>query len=461
VNWALAHYGGTDASFFTSAYALYDYFVQLAVGTDRRLWLLADPVEDDPNHTWADFETWYRHSVVAKLLFPGVDAFEVMPWPDRIFLPGYASGGGTPAPERYRVVILSAVQALQEMPMGGRWEEPVSEGVGVVVADSTLWEKRSPPALQGIYGLLQPLLHAGVPVSACILERAGEAGYLDRFRVLVVSYEAFKPVDASAHAALAAWARRGGSLVLLGEPANLAGAPLWWTETGHPSPLHHLLAELGDLPDVDGEHSVGRGRLIRRRRSAKLVTEAALAGTHYLPLIRSALERSGDAAELRTPGRFWLRRGPFVIAAATSRPLHLPGPLLDVFDPSLSIRDEVRLEPGQSGLYREAEGILSGEDRPRVLHATHRLVMERFENETSVIIVRGPAETPAVVRMFRAGRNVRRITARTAAGRTVPVTVTPDARTSLVRFPNHPDGATVEIEWKAAGDESSPESREE
>ena len=46
VNWALGHYHHPHKSFFTSAYALYDYFTQLTARSPKKLWLLIDPVED-------------------------------------------------------------------------------------------------------------------------------------------------------------------------------------------------------------------------------------------------------------------------------------------------------------------------------------------------------------------------------------------------------------------------------
>src|SRR5690606_14282648 len=45
VNWALAHYDSPEKSFFGSAYALYDYFVELTAAGRKKLWLLGDPVE--------------------------------------------------------------------------------------------------------------------------------------------------------------------------------------------------------------------------------------------------------------------------------------------------------------------------------------------------------------------------------------------------------------------------------
>ena len=94
VNWALGCYDSPGKSFFCSAYVLYDYFAQLTVETDKKLWLLVDPVEDNPNHKWSEFAQWYKHCIAAMLLMDDIDSYEIMPWPDRIFLPNYGTGGG-------------------------------------------------------------------------------------------------------------------------------------------------------------------------------------------------------------------------------------------------------------------------------------------------------------------------------------------------------------------------------
>jgi len=95
-----------------------------------------------------EFESWYRQCIVASLLFPEVDSYEVMPWPDRIFLPGHTTGGGTPAPERFRIIVLSAVQVQQDVPAGGQWcGDAPTPGVGVAVADTVLWDTEAHPPL--------------------------------------------------------------------------------------------------------------------------------------------------------------------------------------------------------------------------------------------------------------------------------------------------------------------------
>ncbi|MBL7153887.1 MAG: hypothetical protein ISS79_09230, partial [Phycisphaerae bacterium] len=185
VNWALGCYDSPRKNFFTSAYVLYDYFTQLTVESDKKLWLLVDPVEDNPNHKWSEFAQWYKHCISAMLLMDDVDSYEIMPWPDRIFLPGYGTGGGTPAPEDYRVTILAVTQALQEIPAHGKWlphspagNAAVSGGIGIAIADTLMWQRLKHPRLQGVYSLLLPLVERGIPVSSFILERVDDRAYL-------------------------------------------------------------------------------------------------------------------------------------------------------------------------------------------------------------------------------------------------------------------------------------------
>ncbi len=458
VNWALHHYDSPEESFFASAYLLYDYFVELTAGSGRKLWLLVDPVEDNPRHAWAEFEQWYRHCVVAKLLFPGVDAFEVMPWPERIFLPGHSTGGGTPAPERFRVVILSATQALQELPRGGQWnphagaqsKNDPTQGIGVALADTLMWEEETPPRLQVTYGLLTPLVQAGVPVSACVMERIGDSRYLLRFKVIVLSCEAWKPTSAEMNFALVEWARAGGSLIVLGGADDLDGAPFWWHKLGHASPLHHLLAELGAANvDQDGDHAVGRGWVFRRKASPRRFGDPAVARDEYFPLVELGLAKSGVPGKLKTPGSFCLRRGPFIIAHAAGTPLELPGKLVDIFDPELPVLQNVVLKRGASGLYRDVSAIVSAKGgQPCVLHATHRLMSEEYKRGILRVVIRGPAETPAVVRLFTAGKTLTSAAARDAAHAKRDVQWQQDGSTVLARFPNDPAGAALEVRLK-------------
>lgn len=445
VNWALGHYDSPSKSFFTSAFVLYDYFTQLAVGSERKMWLLIDPVEDNPDHTWAEFEQWYKHGVAAMLMMKDTDRYEIMPWPDRIFLPGYGTGGKTPAPENYRVVILSVTQVLQEVPLGGQWETTgdavIADGVGVAMADTLMWQRHPGPWLQGAYGMLLPLVERGIPVSSVVLERANEADYLKRFKAIVLCYEDFKPAEPAMNESIAAWVKAGGSLIVLGKDGDELDRceNFWCHKQGFASPLAHLLSLLGD--GKDSSWKVGSGTVIRSEVSPRSFGNSVAAEKDYLPLVDAAWKQS-TGKSISQSGNLVMRRGPFIIARAETQPVKLSGRLLDIFDPSMRIVNGVELASGQSGLYRDVTADLAA-GTPKVLHATHRLMNQSTESGVLRFVVRGPAETPAVVRIVWPKDQPLEISATDPEGKPVAVSSDRDEATTLLRFPNHPQGVTV------------------
>ena len=445
VNWALAHYSSPDKSFFTSAYCLYDYFVSVADGSGKKMFLLADPVEDDPNHTWAEFEQWYRHCVVAKLMFPSVDSYEVMPWPDRIFLPGHATGGSTPAPAAYRTALLSAVQVLQEVPAGGTWVDfkggkiakliPTA-AIGIAMADSLLYEREAFPMLEGAYGCIMPLIGRGIPASACVMERTGEPAYLSRFKVIVLSYELFKPTDPAWHTALAKWVNGGGSLVVLGGPEGLGSPDTWWAKAGDPSPLHHLAKVLGFSVEKAGEIQVGRGRVFREPTSPRALPNPKTVTDTYLPLLGKA-SRAAGAGAIRSRRAWAIQRGPYLVVHALNA-VHVPGRWVDVLDAGLPVLDGVDLKAGQSGLYKQIPSAAG----PVPVHCTHRLMSWGAKDKALELQVRGPVGTPGAARLT-GGDKLGTFTARTKAGAEVKVDAQRQGETWLVQFDNDPEGVTI------------------
>ncbi len=454
VNWALAQYDSPDKSFFGSAYALYDYFTQLTVGTDKKLWLLVDPVEDDLNHTWNEFSEWYQHCVAAMLLMPEVDSYEIMPWPDRIFLPGYETGGSTPAPPDFRTTLLAITQALQEVPLGGQWSlmdaTRPSAGISVAIADSAMWQPWEDGKLQGTYGQLMPLIERGVPVGACVLERSADQAYMDRHRVIVLSYESFKPTAPEMNRDLAEWVRHGGVLVVLGKPGDELDRSdgLWWAKAGHPSPMHHLLAQLEQPKSAEGEWLCGKGYVIRNKISTAEFADPSIAKKVYLSLIDQALQHTVSGGELSTPGHFIMRRGPFVVAHALDKPVSVEGWFVDIFDPDLPVVKGIQLAPGESGLFRDVVQTLDAEETPMVLHTTHRLISQQSGKEGIRFSIKGPAETPAVARLFLGKRKISKISAITADGRNVEVDAKREGPTSRLKFANNPDGVDVVVTYK-------------
>ena len=70
---------------FETAFLEYGIMQELVRGTGRRMWFLHDPIEDNPEYTWENFEKSYLKTVAASLMHPMVKNFEVSPWPTRVF----------------------------------------------------------------------------------------------------------------------------------------------------------------------------------------------------------------------------------------------------------------------------------------------------------------------------------------------------------------------------------------
>src|SRR6202000_3444348 len=70
---------------FEMGYFEYAQMVSMVRSTGKTCILLCDPMEDDPNHGWDDYEANYKRTLVASLMQPEAMHYEVCPWPNRIF----------------------------------------------------------------------------------------------------------------------------------------------------------------------------------------------------------------------------------------------------------------------------------------------------------------------------------------------------------------------------------------
>lgn len=68
---------------FENAFLEYGSMVSMTAPTKRKLFFLTDPIEDRQKD-WQDYKQNYQATFTAKLLYPMVADYEVMPWPERI-----------------------------------------------------------------------------------------------------------------------------------------------------------------------------------------------------------------------------------------------------------------------------------------------------------------------------------------------------------------------------------------
>ncbi|MBZ5561029.1 MAG: hypothetical protein LAP13_01265 [Acidobacteriia bacterium] len=225
---------------FEVGYLEYSSFYQLVRGTRRRLWFMMDPWGDSPAMSLDFYRHSYGDNVLAALMYPQVDTFEPLIWPNRIY--GHV-------PKEYETLINTVTGALSEFWRYPRGEvEAGSRGIGTFIADSMGWQRAepSPSDFDGFFGLSRPLVRQGVPVDVLSLDRVTEPGYLESAKVLLASYDFLKPTDASQNRALADWTRRGGTLVFFGgTDAYNAVSESWWRRIGLASPGEALFAQMG------------------------------------------------------------------------------------------------------------------------------------------------------------------------------------------------------------------------
>ena len=390
---------------FETAFLEYGAMQNLVRASGRRVWYLNDPIEDNPNHDWEDYRTNWESTLTASLLQPDVWHYEIMPWPDRIFngkhaLRGGQSGARGGIPKPYETELQAVITALGDMKQpDARWENAGTAGTGVLVSDTMMFQRADPnpsnPDLGSFYGLAMPLLKRGVPVEPVQIETATRPGFLNRYKLLLLTYEGQKPPTPEFHTALAQWVREGGALVVVDDDSDPYNHVRDWWKT---IPREHLFQTLGLAADATGLHKVGRGVVLREALSPAALTQKA----DGADTLRSAVRQAAAAVKLpwKESNSLVLRRGPYVIAGgldestADVKPYVLRGRYINLFSPDLAVVENVEVTPGARLLLLDLRRTTA-----RVVAAACRVRDERAEGKTLRFLADGIGDTNGVVRI--------------------------------------------------------------
>ena len=424
---------------FETAFLEYGAMQNLVRASGRRVWYLNDPIEDNPNHDWTDYRTNWESTLAASLFQPEVWHYEIMPWPDRVFNSlhpvrsvapqktvkeqelapvGTGLGGfGTATasvekvgkPKPYETELQSVITALGEMKQANaRWESAGTANTGVLVSDTMMFQRADPnPSdanLGSFHGLALPLLKRGVPVEAVQIESASAPGFLERYKLLLLTYEGQKPPKPEFHDALSRWVMNGGALVVIDDDKDPYNSVREWWNTppfSYTSPRQHLFGKLGLSPDFDGLQKAGKGVVVRRSLSPAALTYQAEGADAIRRAVRDA------AAAVRLPWKetnsLVLRRGPYVIAAGLDessqavKPYVLNGRYINLFDPELAILNTVTVGAGTRLLLFDLNADKSGGQR--VVAAAARVRDETTNAKVFSFRVDGIGGTNGVVRV--------------------------------------------------------------
>jgi hypothetical protein len=402
---------------FETAFLEYGAMQNLVRATGRGVWYLNDPIEDNPNHDWEDYQRNWECTLVASLFQPEVSQFEVAPWPERIFK-GHYPRSAKPEdrktiPPAYAIELQTVMNTLNDMKQERVEWDCGTRGIGVMVSDSLMFQRGDPtpsdPHMSHFYGLAMPLLKHGIPVTTVQLENVTVPHYLDGFKVLLLTYQGMKPLTAEVHAQLADWVQQGGVLVVYDDDSDpFNSVREWWNSGGmsYRTPREELFEKLNfsqgtgkaSTDENQTEWTFGKGHVIWARENPAKLAQNQKDADRVVSLVHHA----ADYAKMkwRETNYLLLRRGPYVIASGLDEsidgaPKVLHGRFINLFDSQLRVQTNIRVEPGNRFLLRDLDATSAGQTEV-LQSACKSLVVKRDEKSLS-LAVEGVGDTPCVV----------------------------------------------------------------
>lgn len=442
---------------FETAFLEYGAMQNLVRASGRRMWYLNDPIEDNANHSWDDYRTNWESTLIASLLQPEVWHYEIMPWPHRIYQSNYPATQPVtqdtpriPIPDAYETELQLVISAMGNMKHPAdqvEWLSAGTRGVGVLVADTMMFQRYGPdasdPDLGSFYGLALPLLMHGLPIEPVQIETAD----LNSQRVLLLTYEGQKPPSPTFHSQLVDWVRAGGALIVLDndkDPFN--GVREWWNSGANQfaTPRHHLFDALGVPRDETGMHRVGRGVVLFEAVSPAGLSRSKDGADRVRTWVKSAMKEIG--VEWKETGSLVLRRGPYIIAAGLEEPVGdtgthtLTGRFIPLFDANAPVIQDYEVKPGSRALLVD----LGRTATPCILAAACRVNQIQISGDGITCNVDGQAETNAVM-CFAIPSPPKSVT---LAGTPLPADALEYSDGVLrIRFENTVDRRELDVRW--------------
>ncbi|WP_153800646.1 hypothetical protein [Foetidibacter luteolus] len=450
---------------FETAFLEYGSMLSMTAPTKRRMYFLTDPIEDWPR-TWDDYKRNYQATFTAKLLYPSVTHFEVMPWPNRIYQGKFKlenSDERQPISPAYATQMQVMVNALNKMP-GSTTGINGSKGIGVLVGNSMMFQRfpthnsYEDPQLSNFYGMILPLLKLGIPVETVHMENLAFEETLKHIKVLVMSYAGMKPLSQEVNEHLAKWVKNGGVLLYYGTDSDpFQQVKEWWNTQGnsYTTPSQHLLKLLNvNTAETGSGQAIGKGWFYLVRKDPKELVLKPDMSAAFTSIVAEGYEKKAHAGKLQTGNYFLVRRGPYVVASVmeesvSAEPLALKGNFIDLFDPLLPLIKQKSIHVGEQGFLFDINQV-ADKKKPQVLAAASRESDEKISQGSYSFITKSPEATNNVMRILLPAKPV---DIKLADSNGVPVTGMQQAwdeatKTLLLQFKNRSEGVQVNIRWK-------------
>jgi hypothetical protein len=456
--------GNKKERVFENAFLEYGSMESMTAPTGRKMFFLTDPIEDWPRD-WGDYKKNYQATFTAQLLYPMIDNYEVMPWPERIYQGLYQQPNSeekVTIPHYYSTQMQVMVNSLNQIPQSKNRVNG-SAGIGVVMANSLMFQRfpthggYEDPQLSNFYGQTLPLLKRGVPVSIVHLENVSYPNTWKDIKVLILSYSNMKPMTADAHQYIVQWVKNGGVLVYCGRDNDPFQTVQEWWNTGsfhYKAPSEHLFELLGlEKTAKDGQYNCGKGTVSIVRQDPKEFVLQANEDNHFVDVVKQLYEQKAKAGTLVFKNYYSLTRGPYEIVSVmdegvSSEPYILKGKLIDLFDPTLPVLSQKQVNPGEQAYLYNIDRVTKPQT-PQVLASASRVYDEKSSKGSYSFIAKSPINTTNVMRVLLPGTPKKTIV--TDAGGKILTNFQyiwdSVSKTCLLGFENNPDGVKVEFQW--------------
>lgn len=459
------YFGGKEKErVFENAFLEYGSMLSMTAPTGRKVYFLTDPIEDWPRD-WADYKKNYQATFTAEILYPPIDNYEVMPWPERIYTRPYKlanSDSEVLIPKYYSTQMQVMINVLNDMPRSAN-QVSGNNDIGVLMSNSLMFQRfpthngYDDPQFSNFYGQTLPLLKRGIPVQTVHMENLGYPATLAKMRVLIVSYSNMKPHSPEVHRQLAAWVRQGGTLVYCGRDKDPYQSVMeWWNTKGnaYTAASQHLFKLLGIKPTSSNQSfTFGKGKVYVVRQDPKEFVLQAGGDNGYFETIRRAYEGGALPKKLQVKNNFYLERGPYDIISVldenpNDQPYTVKGPVIDLFDPQLPVLAQKTVQPGEQSLLYDLHRA-GDRSKPRVLSTAARVYGAVVNGRTYTFTTKSPINTLNSMRVLLPARPVSVSVTDSSGQPAGELTSSWDevSHTEYLGFGNSPDGIRVSIRY--------------
>jgi len=449
---------------FENAFLEYGSMVSMTAPTKRKLYFLTDPIEDRQKD-WQDYKQNYQATFTAKLLYPMVADYEVMPWPERIYTHPYKLANSDERvliPRYYSTQMQVMVNTLNKMPLTTNLVSG-SKGIGVLMSNSLMFQRFpthngfEDPQFSNFYGQTFPLLKLGVPVETVHMENLAYAATLKDIKVLIVSYSNMKPFSAQVHQDLADWVKKGGVLIYAGRDDDPYQTVMeWWNTKGNhfATPSEHLFKLMNIKPPArDQKYKFGRGAVYVIRKNPKEFVMEKNNNSDFVNQVKQAYVNDAKAGRLVYKNSLYVERGPYDIVSVmdestSSDPYVINGPVIDLFEPELPVLASKSITPGHQALLYNLSRVVNNK-QPQVLASASRIYEEKVTSNSYSFVSKSPVNTTNSVRILLPAAPTSATLTDNNGSKLTDVKSSWDAgsHTYYLGFENNPEGTKVEIVW--------------